>query len=375
MISGHVRVDRLVVGDTGADRVREAHAPEPVRGDEPRHAEQRVAAKGERVEEVIVDAAIDDIDALAPLRGAHEHARIVDEEIGALHELHAHRLREKGVLEVRGVVRAGREQHDHRIVRRGRRDRAQHVEQILRIALHRPNIVVLKELRPRALEHAPILDDVRHARRRAQVVLEHHQLTPAIAHEIAADDVRVHAERNVDLAELATVAARAEHELGRDHARAQDALVVIHVVQKEIERAHALLEPALDPRPLIGLDDPRNEIEGHDLLHALRALIHREGDSAHPERQLRRALTSRDVGGAQRREAARERRVVRAHNARRLEHLVPENAGIVVGDDALGRGGSHSGTICASTTQASFFGASRLPAIPVYDPDVGATSA
>ncbi|MBK5189790.1 MAG: circularly permuted type 2 ATP-grasp protein, partial [Gemmatimonadaceae bacterium] len=36
--------------------------------------------------------------------------------------------------------------------------------------------VVVEKLRPRALEHAPVLDHVRHAGRRAQVVLQHHQL-------------------------------------------------------------------------------------------------------------------------------------------------------------------------------------------------------
>ena len=171
------------------------------------------------------------------------------------------------MLEVGRVVHAGREHDDHRLLRRRRRDRAQHVEQVLRIALDGPHVVVLEDLRPDALEHAPVLQHVRHARRRAQVVLEHEQLAARVAHEIAAHHVRVHAERHVHAAQLAAIAARTEHELRRQHAGAQDALPVIDVVEEEVERADALLESARDAVPLVWHDHARDEVEGHDLLH------------------------------------------------------------------------------------------------------------
>ena len=92
MISGHERVDGLVVRHAGADRVRQAHATEAIAGEQPGHAEHRVRAEGQRIEEVVVDAAVDDVHAATPLRRAHEDGAVVDEEVGALHELHAHRL-------------------------------------------------------------------------------------------------------------------------------------------------------------------------------------------------------------------------------------------------------------------------------------------
>ena len=103
--------------------------------------------------------------------------RVVDEQVGALDHLDAHRLREEGVLEECGVVDAGREQHDGRLLREPRRAVAQHAEQILRVALDRPDVVVREDLRPHAFEHAPVLDHVRHARGRAQVVLEDEEAT------------------------------------------------------------------------------------------------------------------------------------------------------------------------------------------------------
>ena len=67
-----------------------------------------------------------------------------------------------------------------------------------------------------------------------------------IAHQVAADDVGVDAERHVDAAQLAPVARGAEHQLGRHHALLQDALLVVDVVQEQVQRPDALLEAALD---------------------------------------------------------------------------------------------------------------------------------
>ena len=60
----HVGIDRLVVGDAGADRVGERDVAGAVGVEQPGHAEQAVLPEGERVEEVVVDAPVDDVDAL-----------------------------------------------------------------------------------------------------------------------------------------------------------------------------------------------------------------------------------------------------------------------------------------------------------------------
>ena len=92
---GHVGVDRLVVGDAGADRVGERDVAGGIGRHQPGHAERRIRAEGEGIEEVVVDAAINDIDALQALGGAHEHLIVLDDEVAALDQLDAELVGEK----------------------------------------------------------------------------------------------------------------------------------------------------------------------------------------------------------------------------------------------------------------------------------------
>ncbi len=55
---------------------------------------------------VVVEAAIDHIDPLRPLRRAHEHRFVLDEQIAALDQFDAHLLGKEGVLEIGAVVGA-----------------------------------------------------------------------------------------------------------------------------------------------------------------------------------------------------------------------------------------------------------------------------
>ena len=93
-------VDRLVVGDAGADRVGDRDGPGAVGADEPGHAEHRVGAELERVDEVVVEPAVDRVHALQPGGRAHVADGVADDEVGRLDELDAHLPREERVLEV-----------------------------------------------------------------------------------------------------------------------------------------------------------------------------------------------------------------------------------------------------------------------------------
>ena len=89
----HEGVDRLVVGDAGARRVRERDVAGAVGVHQARDAERAVAPEGERVEEVVVDAPVDHVDALAALGGAHEHVIVLDHQVAALDQRDAHLAR------------------------------------------------------------------------------------------------------------------------------------------------------------------------------------------------------------------------------------------------------------------------------------------
>ena len=64
VIADHVRdidVDALVVGDAGPGRVGNRHVAQPVCVEETGCAELRIGPKGQRVDEVVVDTAIDHV--------------------------------------------------------------------------------------------------------------------------------------------------------------------------------------------------------------------------------------------------------------------------------------------------------------------------
>ena len=71
-------------------------------------------------------------------------------------------------------------------------------------------------------------------------------------------------------AELREVGFRPEHEVGRQRAVAEDALLAMYVVEEELERLDALPEAALEGGPVRRRDHAGHEAEGEDLLGAAR---------------------------------------------------------------------------------------------------------
>ena len=243
----HVRILRLVVGDSRADGVGERHAPGAISGEQPRHAEHRIGAESEGIEEVVVDAPVDDVDLLRALGRAHEY-RIVDhDEVGALDQLDAHLLREERMLEIGAVVVAGREQHDDGILDATLRHGAQRLEQQVGIVVDGTDALLREELGEEPHHHLAVLEHVRHARGRAQVVLEHVVRAVLMAHEIDAGDVRIHVVRQLQAEHRDLVGLVGEHLLGRHHALFQDLLFVIDVVQEAVQRVAALVGRMNDP--------------------------------------------------------------------------------------------------------------------------------
>ena len=116
----HVGVDRLVVGDAGADGVRQDHVAGAIGVEQSRHAQVRIAAETERIEKVVVDAPVDHIHALQSGGGAHVDDVVVHQQIAAFDQLDAHLLRQKRVFEVCRIEYARRQQHHRRLMpRRG----------------------------------------------------------------------------------------------------------------------------------------------------------------------------------------------------------------------------------------------------------------
>ena len=83
MMLGDVGVEGLVVGDAGTEGVGEGDVAGAVGVEEAGGAEDGVGAEGEGVDEVVVYAAVDDVDATQAAGGAHVADVVVDDEVAA----------------------------------------------------------------------------------------------------------------------------------------------------------------------------------------------------------------------------------------------------------------------------------------------------
>ena len=136
--------------------------------------------EGQRIEEGVVDAAVDDIDLLEALRGLHLQRAVVDDEVLPLDQLDAHLVGEERVLEVGAVVDA-RRQHAtvgsrSRLVGRHALERQ---AQVVGVVLHRRHAVAREQLREHVHHGLAVLQHVGDAGGRARVVLEHEELVLA----------------------------------------------------------------------------------------------------------------------------------------------------------------------------------------------------
>ena len=182
----HVRVERLVVGHPGPDGIGDGDVTGTVGIEQSRHAERRVGPERERVDEVVVDPAIDHVYTPRAAGGPHVDDVVVDEQIASLDQLDAHLAGEERVLEVGRVEHARCEQHDGGVGALRRGQGAQGGQQRLAVLIHRPHVVAAEQQREHPLDHLPVREHVAHAARHAQVVFEHREAAIGQSHQVGA---------------------------------------------------------------------------------------------------------------------------------------------------------------------------------------------
>ena len=285
----HVRdigVGRFVVGHASSERIREAHIAGAVHRQQARHTEIRIRAKRERIEESVVDTPVNDVDALASARGAHEDVTVLHEQIRAFDEFDPHLLREKSMLEIRAVGLAGREHHYSRFAHCSGRRRTQCVQQQRGIVLHRQNRLGGEQLGKQPHHHFAVLEHVRNAGGRAQVVLQHVIAAIVMPDQVDAGDMRVDAVGQLQPDHRDLIGVVGEHMIGWDHAGLEDRLVVIDVVQETVQRADALGETFGEHLPFGARNDARDRVERDQPLGAGLIAIHRERNADPMEQQV-----------------------------------------------------------------------------------------
>jgi hypothetical protein len=82
-----------------------------------------------------------------------------------------------------------------------------------------------------------------------------------------------------------------EQEFGH-HTIADDFAIVVNIINEQIQRRDALLQPALDRLPFAGFNHARHDVERPDLFGARLMAIHREGDAQVQERPFGIALAA-----------------------------------------------------------------------------------
>ena len=162
--------------------------------------------------------------------------------------------------------------------------------------LDRRHAVEREQLGEQPHHHLAVFEHVRHARRHAQVVLQHVELALAGAHDVDAGDVRVDAAGHVEAGHLGAVLRIAEHLLGREQAGLEDLLVVVDVVEEGVERADALAQARGELAPLVRRQHPRDDVERDQPLVAVLLAVDREGDADAVEQAVGLgALLAQDV--------------------------------------------------------------------------------
>ncbi len=293
---GHVAVDRLIVRDAGPDRVGEGHRAALVGVHQPRHAEDRIRAEDQRVEEVVVEAAVDHVDLPRPLGGAHVDDVVLGEEVGRLHQLDAELVGQERVLVERGIVAPGGQEHDGRVAgRRARREAAQRGEQGVRVVLHRRDPVLREQVREQAQHHLPVLQHVGDSRGDAGVVLQHEEVVLAGPDDVDARDVDVEVVRHAEGPHLHAVMGVAVDEVGRDDAGLDAFLGAVDVLQEQVDGRDPLRQPALQESPFRLGDHPGDDVERDQPLDRFVVAVDREGDADPAEQQLGLAAAGVEV--------------------------------------------------------------------------------
>ncbi len=140
------------------------------------------------------------------------------------------------------------------------------------------------------------------------------------ADEVDPADMRPDAVRRADARDLGAELLVHQHQLGRDHALGEDAALAVDVLQEGVDRLDALDQPRAQPRPFVGEEDARDDVERDDPLGGVAVAIDGEGDAELAEGLLRGLLAALQLGLRRIGDPVRQRR---EFGPRRLRPALP----------------------------------------------------
>ena len=334
----HVGINRLVIGHAGSDGVAQRDVAAAINIEQARAAQGGGGPKSQRVEIVIVHAAVNHIDASGAAGSAHIDKVVLDKQVLPLDQLHTHLLRQEGVFKVGRVVHAGGEHHNGGIGGGGRRHGAQGFQQQVRVMRHRGHAVLAEELGKQPHHHLAVFQHVADSAGNAQVVFKHVVLALALrigrANDVDAADVRVNVARHVHIHHLGPELRVLENLLRRNHTRLDDLLPVINIVNEAVERGDALHQATLHAGPFMRRNDAGNQVKRNQPLGTAIFIapdcvfdtVHGKGDSDPAENHFRLSPARLHPLGRLPGQPALIALVVRTDAGRRGIHLIKHRA-------------------------------------------------
>jgi hypothetical protein len=235
-----------------------------------------------------------------------------------LDELDAHLSGQQRMLEVGRVVDPGGQHHHGRVGLVGGRGVAQRPQQVRGVVVDGAHPVTGEQVRENPRHGAPVLHDVRHARGRAQVVLENPPGAFLVADQVDAGDMDAHAVGRDDAHGLAVKVLARRDQPAWDDAVVQNLLVAVDVVEIQLESFDALDDAALQPGPFGRRDHPRHHVQWKWPLLTGQG----ESDPLVDERAGQRLGAGFEVRGVRRRKLGVDALVRATHVALGIEHLV-----------------------------------------------------
>ena len=170
----------------------------------------------------------------------------------------------------------------------------------------------------------PVLEHVGHAGGRPKIILEDEEAVFPGADDVGADDVGIDLPRRIEADHFGQKGLVVVDQRRGNAARPDDLLPVIDIVEKGVERTHALLDAAFEKAPFGGRDHAGDEVEGDQPLVGLFAPVHGECDAEPPEDRGRLVLLSAHYAARTVREPFGDFGIGRTVRAVRQDHLVVE---------------------------------------------------
>ena len=283
----HKGIDRLVVGHARARGRTDRHPARAIDIHQPRNAQHRIGAEAQRIQEGIVDPAIDHIDAPWPLGGAHIDEFAVDEQIRAFDQFDAHQVGQESVFVIGAVEMARRQDHAGRtVVAFGGRHRFQRAAQKVGILVHGFDPVAAEQARKHPHHDLAVFQHIADPGRGAAVVLEDIELVLGGAHQVDADDMGINAARRHHAHHGLFIGVVLVNQPGGNAARAHDLGPAIDIAQKCVQRPRALLDAAFQAAPFGLFENARHHVKGDQPVGIAPLAIDGEGDADAAEQGL-----------------------------------------------------------------------------------------